>query len=224
MALAAAFQIFYDGEYTTPHLYTRVLDRDGNIYLENNATSYQALTPQTAYIMNRLLKNVLYSNVGTASGRYPNSNGMEAFGKTGTASDEKDLWFVGGTPYYVTAVWWGYDAPYDMTNTLGKNQAKTRTCVTAWKAYMEQVQANLPYKAFPTSDGVVERAYCTQSGLLAGANCPSRATGYYRADDLPDTCTYSHAAPQAAAPAENTDDAVPTQPVIPTDTSALDTE
>ena len=88
-ALAAAFQIFYDGEYTTPHLYTRVLDRDGNIYLENNATSYQALTPQTAYIMNRLLKNVLYSNVGTASGRYPNSNGMESFGKTGTASDEK---------------------------------------------------------------------------------------------------------------------------------------
>ena len=86
MALAAAFQIFYDGEYTTPHLYTRVLDRDGNIYMESNDTSYQALTPQTAYVMNRLLKNVLFSSVGTASGRYPNSNGMEAFGKTGTAS------------------------------------------------------------------------------------------------------------------------------------------
>ena len=63
-------------------LYTRVLDRDGNIYLENNSTSYQALTPDTAYVMNRLLKNVLYSSVGTAGGRYPNSNGMEAFGKT----------------------------------------------------------------------------------------------------------------------------------------------
>ena len=217
-ALAAAFQIFYDGEYTTPHLYTRVLDRDGNIYLENNATSYQALTPQTAYIMNRLLKNVLYSNVGTASGRYPNSSGMESFGKTGTASDEKDLWFVGGTPYYVTAVWWGYDAPYDMTNTLGKNQAKTRTCVTAWKAYMEQVQANLPYKAFPTSDGVVERAYCTQSGLLAGANCPSRATGYYRADDLPDTCNYSHSSGVAAAQSADT------APVVGQDTTGLDTD
>ena len=199
MALAAAFQIFYDGEYTTPHLYTRVLDRDGNIYLENNATSYQALTPDTAYVMNRLLKNVLFSSVGTASGRYPNSNGMESFGKTGTASDEKDLWFVGGTPYYVTAVWWGYDAPYDMTNTLSKDQAKTKTCVKAWKAYMEQVQADLPYKAFPTSDGVVERAYCTQSGLLAGPNCPSRATGYYRADDLPDTCNYSHSSGAASA-------------------------
>ena len=220
-ALAAAFQIFYDGQYTTPHLYTRVLDRDGNIYLENNSTSYQALTPDTAYVMNRLLKNVLYSSVGTA-GRYPNSNGMEAFGKTGTASDEKDLWFVGGTPYYVTAVWWGYDAPYDMTKTLGKQQAKTRTCVMAWKALMEQVQANLPYKAFPTSAGVVERRYCTQSGLLAGGSCPSTAVGYYRADDLPGTCNYSHAAaPAAAAPAET---AAPEQAVIPADTGNQDTD
>ena len=219
-ALAAAFQIFYDGQYTTPHLYTRVLDRDGNIYLENNATSYQALTPDTAYVMNRLLKNVLYSSVGTAGGRYPNSNGMESFGKTGTASDEKDLWFVGGTPYYVTAVWWGYDAPYDMTKTLGKQQAKTRTCVMAWKALMEQVQADLPYKAFPSSAGVVERRYCTQSGLLAGGSCPSTAVGYYRADDLPAACNYSH----AAAPAAPAADAAPEQTVIPADTSNLDTE
>ena len=195
MALAAAFQIFYDGQYTTPHLYTRVLDRDGNIYLEDNSTSYQALTPQTAYVMNRLLKNVLYSNVGTAGGRYPNSNGMESFGKTGTASDERDLWFVGGTPYYVTAVWWGYDAPYDMTKTLSKSQAKTRTCVAAWKAFMEQAQADLPYKAFPKSDGVVERSYCTQSGLLASGSCPSTAVGFYRANDLPDVCNYAHSAP-----------------------------
>ena len=214
MALAAAFQIFYDGEYTTPHLYTRVLDRDGNIYMESNDTSYQALTPQTAYVMNRLLKNVLFSSVGTASGRYPNSNGMEAFGKTGTASDEKDLWFVGGTPYYVTAVWWGYDAPYDMTQTLGKQQAKTRTCVMAWKALMEQVQADLPYKAFPAADGVVERSYCTQSGLLASGSCPSTAVGYYRADDLPDVCNYSHG--QAA---------VASQPLAPEpDTTNLDTD
>ena len=136
----------------------------------------------------------------------------------GTTSDEKDLWFVGGTPYYVTAVWWGYDAPYDMTNTLGKQQAKTRTCVMAWKAYMEQVQANLPYKAFPTSDGVVERAYCTQSGLLAGANCPSRATGYYRADDLPDTCNYSHSSGVAAAQSADT------APVVGQDTTGMDTD
>ena len=191
MALAAAFQIFYDGQYTTPHLYTRVLDRDGNIYLENNATSYQALTPQTATLMNQLLQNVLYSSVGTASGRYPTTGGMRSFGKTGTTTDEKDLWFVGGTPYYVTAVWWGYDSPYDMTNTLG-SQAKTRICVEAWRALMNQVQEGYAYKEFPMADGVVQRSYCTQSGLLATSSCPSTAVGYYKADDLPATCNYDH--------------------------------
>ena len=109
-----------------------------------------------------------------------------------------------------------------MTKTLGKQQAKTRTCVMAWKALMEQVQANLPYKAFPTSAGVVERRYCTQSGLLAGGSCPSTAVGYYRADDLPGTCNYSHAAaPAAAAPAET---AAPEQAVIPADTGNQDAD
>lgn len=191
LALAAAFQIFYDGQYTTPQLYTRVLDRDGNIYLESNATSYQALTPQTATIMNQLLQNVLYSSVGTAAGRYPTTGGMRSFGKTGTASDEKDLWFVGGTPYYVTAVWWGYDAPYDMTKTLG-SQAKTRTCVEAWKALMNTVQQGYEYKEFPMAEGVVQRSYCTESGLLASGACPSTAVGYYKADDLPAVCNYNH--------------------------------
>ena len=191
MALAAAFQIFYDGQYTTPHLYTRILDRDGNIYLENNATSYQALTPQTATIMNQLLQNVLYSSVGTAAGRYPTTGNMRSFGKTGTTTDERDLWFVGGTPYYVTAVWWGYDSPYDMTRTLG-SQARTRTCVEAWKALMNVVQEGYEYKEFPMADGVVQRSYCTESGLLATSGCPGTAVGYYNANDLPATCNYDH--------------------------------
>ena len=91
---------------------------------------------------------------------------------------------------------------------------------------MEQVQANLPYKAFPSSAGVVERRYCTQSGLLAGGSCPSTAVGYYRADDLPAVCNYSHAAAPAAPAADAADaaDAAPEQTVIPADTSNLDTE
>ena len=116
---------------------------------------------------------------------------MRSFGKTGTATDERDLWFVGGTPYYVTAVWWGYDSPYDMTLTLG-SQAKTRTCVEAWKALMNTVQEGYEAREFPVAEGVVQRSYCTQSGLLAGPGCPSRATGYYKADDLPATCNYDH--------------------------------
>ena len=93
---------------------------------------------------------------------------------------------MGGTPYSSPLCGGAMTRPFDMTQTLGKQQAKTRTCVMAWKALMEQVQADLPYKAFPAADGVVERSYCTQSGLLASGSCPSTAVGYYRADDLPD--------------------------------------
>jgi penicillin-binding protein 1A len=89
-------------------------------------------------------------------------------------------------------VWWGYDSPYDMTETLTKDQAKTRTCVLAWKELMERIQGDLEYKEFPIADGVVQRSYCTASGLLATSACPSTATGYYKSDDLPATCDYSH--------------------------------
>ena len=52
---------------------------------------------------------------------------------------------------------------------------------------MEQIQADLPYKAFPAADGVVERSYCTQSGLLASGSCPSTAV----ATTVPTTCPTS---------------------------------
>lgn len=80
-----------------------------------------------------------------------------------------------------------------MTNTLQGSGQDPHLRQWAWKAYMEQVQANLPYKAFP---GRRRRGGACllhpERGLLAGPNCPSRATGGYRADDLPDTCNYSH--------------------------------
>ncbi len=183
--LAAAYQIFYDGTYTTPHLYTDVYDATGNLYMEADVTSYQALTPQTATIMNRLLRNVI--TMGTAAGvGGPKAGGMESVGKTGTASDYKDYSFVGLTPYYVTACWWGCDNPYDMKN--GLKLASNKPCIQAWKALMESVQGDLEYKAFPMSDGVVQAEFCTQSGLLATDTCASRGVGYYKADDMPAAC------------------------------------
>ena len=191
LEMAAAFQIFNTGEYTTPRLYTYVEDSDGNIVLEADTTSYQALTPQTATIMNRMLTNVT-SGVGTA-GSLGKINGMETIGKTGTASDERDLWFVGATPYYVTSVWWGYDKPKDLTDTVGSAKAKTSTCVAAWKAYNKLIHEDLEHKAFAMAeDGVERKAYCVHSGLLASALCAETAYGYYHEDFLPDVCDYGY--------------------------------
>ena len=179
--LCAAFQIFYDGTYNTPRFYTEVYDAEGNLYLEADMSQYQALTPETARIMNRLLRNVLIS--GTAAGQTPQGGNMEAVGKTGTASDWKDFSFVGLTPYYVTATWWGYDVPTKM-----KSLGSTKNCVNAWKALMNDVQKDMTTKKFPDSKGVVTAAFCQDTGLLANPGCPNRGTGYYKADDMPAHC------------------------------------
>ena len=181
--LAAAFQIFYDGTYNTPNFYTEVYDADGSLYLEADESEYQALTPETARIMNRLLRNVM--TVGTARGGTPSGGNMEAVGKTGTANDHKDFSFVGLTPYYVTATWWGYDQARNMKEMgLGS----TRNCVNAWKALMNDVQSDMTHKDFPTAEGVVTAAFCRETGLLANPGCPNQDTGYYKKSDMPGHC------------------------------------
>ena len=190
MEMAAAFQIFNTGTYTTPHLYTEVYDSDGNLVLEADTTSYQALTEQTATIMNRMLNNVTRS--GTAGRLGGAVAGHPTIGKTGTASDERDLWFVGATPYYITSVWWGYDEPQDMRKTVGRDKAKTSTCVDAWKAYMADIHKELEVKKFPVAEDVVQRQYCVHSGLLASELCATQETGYYKKDALPDVCDYGY--------------------------------
>lgn len=180
--LCAAFQIFYDGTYNTPRFYTEVYDSEGNLYLEADMSEYQALTPETARIMNRMLRNVI--TVGTASKvGGPKAGNMESIGKTGTASDWKDFSFVGLTPYYVTATWWGYDEPTKM-----KNLGSTKNCASAWKALMEDVQDGMTTKKFPDAEGVVTAAFCRDTGLLANPGCPNQSVGYYKKNDLPGHC------------------------------------
>ena len=128
-------------------------------------------------IMNKMLQGVLRNEGGTGLGLYVRGD-MESAGKTGTTSDDKDHWFIGLTPYYSTATWWGYDDQLE----LGWKQYGKHPPTLAWRAVMEAAQANLEYKPFPTSDGVVTVPYCAASGCRAGANCPDQRVGYYKED------------------------------------------
>ncbi len=219
--MSAAYATFGNGGYYyKPTLYELVLNSRETLdnykepVLKYSGDGEQVLGEDTAYIMNQLLRTVVTGSRGT--GGSAGLGGWQVIAKTGTTSNNKDYTFAALTPYYVTALWWGFDRPEDMSQYSG---GKYGTPIQkAWKNMMEELQADLPYKAFPTSDGVVERAYCTQSGLLAGPNCPSRATGYYRADDLPDTCNYSHSSGVAAAQSADT------APVVGQDTTGLDTD
>lgn len=174
--LAGAYSIFGNGgSYTTLHSYTTVEDRSGDVVCEPVVTTVQAISEDTAMIMNKMLYGVLHG--GTGNGLYVRDD-MDSIGKTGTTSDDKDHWFVGLTPYYCTATWWGYDDQIQLDWRAYSKHPPTM----AWRTVMEKAQEGLEYKAFPTSSNVVTVTYCADSGCLAGPNCPNQLVGYYKAD------------------------------------------
>ena len=182
--LAGAYSIFNGGTFTSPHYYTEVEDYLGNTVLDNTKyiNTTQAISPETAQIMNRMLANVLKTGGTASSIGVPQAGGMDAVAKTGTTSNNKDYTFAALTPYYVTALWWGFDRPEDMSQYSG---GKYGTPIQkAWKNMMEELQADLPYKEFATSENVVERHFDTSTGaIISGGG----AIGYYTEDNMPDS-------------------------------------
>ena len=100
---AAYASIANGGEYNTPTLYTKIVDHDGNVLLENPGSSHRAVKKSTA----SLLTSALQSVVKEGTGRSCQLDNMATAGKTGTTTSNKDLWFCGFTPYYTCAVWGG---------------------------------------------------------------------------------------------------------------------
>lgn len=194
--LAGAYTMFNTGTFTTPHYYTEITDYQGNMILDNNKyiNTTQAISADTAYIMNRMMWNVLHSRKGTAYGKAPDGE-MDSVAKTGTTSNYKDYTFAGLTPYYVTAIWWGCDRPTEMY-TLGKAGRNASPIQYAWKALMENLQADLPVKEFAKGENVVEKHFDTSTGAIISSG---GSVGYYTEDNLPDNSyTVSEDDPYAA--------------------------
>ncbi len=179
--MTAAFAIFgNNGYYYEPYAYYKVTNNDGSeVLLEGgDEPGEQVLAESSAGVMRQLLRSVVTGGTGGGYG----VNGFETFAKTGTTSDDKDRWFVGGTPYYVAAVWYGYDEPKPIRNTSGNPAGKI------FKKVMDAAHDGLEDLSFPTASGVVARKYCKISGDIASAGCGSTATGYYKSSNVPGRC------------------------------------
>lgn len=198
MEVTAAYSIFpNDGMYSSPRLYTKVLRNDDTILLERSITQEQAISSDTAQSMTKILQNVV-SN-GTAS-RITLDKKVNVAGKTGTTNDDKDRYFVGFTPYYVGACWFGYDIP----KYLGK--FSSNPAMIAWEKVMERVHEKYideaknggePLKKFDFSR-LTQVAVCSDSGLLPSEECGhdlrgSRVTyGWFTKDQIPTTTCTTH--------------------------------
>lgn len=181
--LCAAFaSIANGGVYNTPTLYTKILDHDGNVLLENPVESHTAIKDTTA----ALLTSAMQSVVEEGTGRAVALGNMPVAGKTGTADRDKDLWFCGFTPYYTCTVWGGYDEPKSLTNI------DTTYRFRIWKSVMSRIHANLEPKDFTIPTSVEKKTICTITGKLAVAgSCPS-ITEYFAPDTVPSEVCPGH--------------------------------
>jgi len=132
-----------DGQFTYSRTYSKVTDSKGNIVLENEPRTQTAFSQDTARTMTYMLQNAVQSGTGTEANL---GSLMPAAGKTGTTTDSKDRWFCGYTPYYVAAVWTGYDSPAVMS--FSGNPA-----AQIWKSVMKPIHEGLEYKSFNISYG-----------------------------------------------------------------------
>lgn len=167
LEMAAGYSMFANGgSYMKPTTYSKVLDTKGNVVIDHAPKGEKVISEGTAYYMNEMLKGVVSSGSGTGA-RF---SGMTIAGKTGTTTSKKDTWFVGYTPYYVAAVWVGYDKQERVN--LSTNQAPLM-----WKKVMSKIHANLENKAFDEPDDLVTVTYCMDSGMLATSACRADARG-----------------------------------------------
>lgn len=191
---AAAFAIFGNGgNYYEPSLYTKVTDQKGKIILEHNTQPQMAISEDTATVMNHLLQNVVYGSNGTGAGARSYIPNMKIYAKTGTSNDQNDLWFVGGSPYYIASCWCGYEVMQPIP------RKHSGIAMKMWGAVMSEIHKGLEAKEFTDSSYAVQRYYCTSTGMLATESCPNKAIGWYRKSNIPAACT-SHAGELSAAP------------------------
>ena len=142
--MTSAFSMFPNsGQRTELRTYTKIYDDNNEIVIDNTAKYFDAISEKTAYWMTDMLHGAVTGGTGGAA----NLGAMPTAGKTGTSTDSKDRWFVGFTPYYVAAVWTGYDIPAVIS-------ASANPAAQIWKMIMQPIHENLEVKSFNKPDDI----------------------------------------------------------------------
>ncbi|MDR1443945.1 MAG: PBP1A family penicillin-binding protein [Treponema sp.] len=190
LRMARAFAVFANqGRSVTPIAIRSVEDRSGRVVLDPErelrlqqrrlGDEIQVISPQNAYVMTSMLKKTV--EIGTlynpsswgAKFTFKDAEGksfrMPMAGKTGTPQNWSDAWTVGFSPYYTTAIWFGFDKP---GNSLGVNLTGSTLAGPVWADYMREIHQGLPYREFARpATGIIDVTVCAKSGLLKTAAC-----------------------------------------------------
>lgn len=201
LELTTAFaSIANSGIYNKATFYTKVLDHNGNVLLDKSPvtktevidgeevtktttpTSKQVMKDSTAWLLTNAMEDVIKSGTGTSLAFH--STKMPVAGKTGTTTGNKDLWFIGYTPYLTAGVWGGYDS--------SEKQSYTTYHKAIWKAIMEEIHKDYKQVSFEKPKSVTSAYVCSQCGKrITTRNLSSRRIKeYFAKSTVPEeSCT-----------------------------------
>lgn len=168
LELTAAFAAIANGGiYTKPIFYTKIVDHNGKVLLDNEPSTRQVMKDSTAFLLTNAMEDVI--KVGTGGKvRFKNIR-MPISGKTGTTTANNDVWFAGFTPYYTATIWGGYDNNGTLNDT---NFHKI-----LWRDIMEKINKDKETLSFTIPDSIVTAKICTKSGKLAIDGVCDKALG-----------------------------------------------
>lgn len=169
LELTAAYAtIANNGTYIKPRFYTKILDHDGNVLIDNTPQTHGVLKDSTAWLLTNAMEDVVTKGTGTAV----NFGNMAIAGKTGTTTKNRDALFAGYTPYYTCVVWGGYD------DNTPQDSGTTSYPKAIWRAVMSRIHENLEYKDFTMPENITTATICKKSGkLVVAGHCDSDPRG-----------------------------------------------
>ena len=188
--MAQAYAVFANqGREVIPIAIRTLEDRNGQIIMDlerdlrqdqnRRRNSIQIVSPQNAFIMTSMLRRTVQSGTLAnptgwgAKTTFRDEQGrnfqMPMAGKTGTTQNWADAWTVGYSPYYTTAVWFGFDRP---GNSLGVTLTGSTLAGYVWADYMREIHMGLPFRDFVRPpNGLIDVTVCARSGLLRVNAC-----------------------------------------------------
>jgi len=186
LRMARAYAVFANqGRDVTPIAIRYIEDRNGRTVFDVERDLRQrqrrmgeVVSPQNAYIMTKIMERVVDEGslaIGAGWGSkftFRDENGtyrLPVAGKTGTTQNWSDAWVVGYSPFYTTAVWFGFDRG---NNSLGVDLTGATLAGPVWGDYMREIHRGLPRRNFiRPSSGIIDVSVCAKSGLLRNSLC-----------------------------------------------------
>ena len=162
--LTSAYSVLANhGVRIDPVAILQVTDSTGRVLFASDTFPAQVIRPETAYIMTNLLRGVVERGTAWKAREL----GRPVAGKTGTANDYRDAWFIGYTPGLVAGVWVGYDDH----RTIGPRETGARAALPLWLDFMKKALEGRESEDFTVPEGIIHRQIDATTGLLSTEKC-----------------------------------------------------